>query len=187
MKKLGSYVLSTPYQKRVNDNRYDAAQRAADPRQRAGCVIDPAERAMAVFAMVLKDGRQAVLRPATDDDWQPLVRMYESFEPKRAALGLPPLDNQGEWLTEIKAACGVHWIERLVSMSPQDGGRVSARRMSRQRRPFFAGNGPLVLLATIRAADPNRISEVECRDLRRLLWISSIAVAAFCKLQALQV
>ena len=60
--------------------------------------------------MVLKDGREAVVRSATDADWQPLARMYESFEPKRAALGLPPLDNQGEWLTEIKAACGVHWV-----------------------------------------------------------------------------
>lgn len=43
------------------------------------------------------------LRRATPGDMPGLVAMYESFEPKGAALGLPPRANPGRWLADVSA------------------------------------------------------------------------------------
>jgi len=43
------------------------------------------------------------LRRATPGDMPALVAMYESFEPKGAALGLPPRANPRRWLADISA------------------------------------------------------------------------------------
>lgn len=42
------------------------------------------------------------IRPIEPGEWPALVRMYETFEPKRASFGLPPLHPE-EWLTEIRS------------------------------------------------------------------------------------
>jgi RimJ/RimL family protein N-acetyltransferase len=41
---------------------------------------------------------QPELRRLAPPDREALVLMYESFEPKRACLGLPPAKNPGQWL-----------------------------------------------------------------------------------------
>ena len=43
------------------------------------------------------------LRRATPGDMPALVAMYDSFEPKGAALGLPPRANPERWLEDVSA------------------------------------------------------------------------------------
>ncbi len=47
--------------------------------------------------------RQFELRHATAADRETLMAMYESFEPKGAALGLPPRCNTEHWLDQLSA------------------------------------------------------------------------------------
>lgn len=42
------------------------------------------------------------IRAIEPSEWPALARMYETFEPKRASFGLPPLHHPEEWLTEIR-------------------------------------------------------------------------------------
>jgi L-amino acid N-acyltransferase YncA len=44
-----------------------------------------------------------VLRRATPGDMPGLVAMYESFEPKGGAMGLPPRANPERWLADVSA------------------------------------------------------------------------------------
>jgi L-amino acid N-acyltransferase YncA len=50
-----------------------------------------------------KHGRSFMIRPAEDADRGALQRMYESFEPKRVAQGLPPArpDQIARWLDGV--------------------------------------------------------------------------------------
>lgn len=41
---------------------------------------------------------------ATPEDRQGLIEMYESFEPKGAALGLPPRKEPGRWLDSLRSS-----------------------------------------------------------------------------------
>lgn len=52
-------------------------------------------------------GRDLVVRAFEGDDFEALVRMYKSFEPKRVAQGIPPPD-----VPRI-----AHWLDRLSQKS----------------------------------------------------------------------
>ena len=52
-------------------------------------------------------GRGLVVRPFGSDDFEALVRMYKTFEPKRVAQGIPPPD-----VPRI-----AHWIDGLAQKS----------------------------------------------------------------------
>jgi GNAT superfamily N-acetyltransferase len=52
-------------------------------------------------------GRELVVRPFGGEDFEALVRMYKSFEPKRVAQGIPPPD-----VPRI-----AHWLDRLAQKS----------------------------------------------------------------------
>jgi GNAT superfamily N-acetyltransferase len=52
-------------------------------------------------------GRELVVRPFGGGDFEALVRMYKSFEPKRVAQGIPPPD-----VPRI-----AHWLDRLTQKS----------------------------------------------------------------------
>ena len=52
-------------------------------------------------------GRELVVRAFGGDDFEALVRMYKSFEPKRVAQGIPPPD-----VPRI-----AHWVDRLAQKS----------------------------------------------------------------------
>jgi GNAT superfamily N-acetyltransferase len=52
-------------------------------------------------------GRELMVRPFGGDDFEALVRMYKSFEPKRVAQGIPPPD-----VPRI-----AHWLDRLAQKS----------------------------------------------------------------------
>jgi GNAT superfamily N-acetyltransferase len=52
-------------------------------------------------------GRELVVRPFGGEDFEALVRMYKSFEPKRVAQGIPPPD-----VPRI-----AHWLDRLTQKS----------------------------------------------------------------------
>jgi RimJ/RimL family protein N-acetyltransferase len=52
-------------------------------------------------------GRELVVRPFEGADFEALVRMYKSFEPKRVAQGIPPPD-----VPRI-----AHWLDRLAQKS----------------------------------------------------------------------
>jgi GNAT superfamily N-acetyltransferase len=60
-----------------------------------------------VVSATLKGGGVVVLRQFDPGDFESLVRMYKSFEPKRVAQGLPPPD-----LPRI-----AHWLDRLARKS----------------------------------------------------------------------
>lgn len=61
-----------------------------------------------------EQGRVFVLRPLTPGDRQDLVRMYESFEPKRSAQGLPPASREAidRWL-DIVLSGGIHMLVEI--------------------------------------------------------------------------
>jgi GNAT superfamily N-acetyltransferase len=44
------------------------------------------------------------IRPATPDDRDELLAMYESFEPRPASLGLPPRVHVDEWLDRLASS-----------------------------------------------------------------------------------
>jgi RimJ/RimL family protein N-acetyltransferase len=50
-----------------------------------------------------KAGRTVYLRPYEDGDFNDLSKMYDEFEPKGRAMGLPPVqeENRHEWMTGI--------------------------------------------------------------------------------------
>lgn len=50
------------------------------------------------------DGTPWVVRPFEDDDWEPAVRMYETFPPSERAQGLPPATRSGieTWLGGLR-------------------------------------------------------------------------------------
>jgi GNAT superfamily N-acetyltransferase len=52
-------------------------------------------------------GRELVVRSLGGEDFEALVRMYKSFEPKRVAQGIPPPD-----VPRI-----AHWLDRLTQKS----------------------------------------------------------------------
>jgi GNAT superfamily N-acetyltransferase len=52
-------------------------------------------------------GRELVVRPFGNKDFEPLVRMYKVFEPKRVAQGIPPPD-----VPRI-----AHWLDQLTRKS----------------------------------------------------------------------
>jgi GNAT superfamily N-acetyltransferase len=57
--------------------------------------------------VLTRKGRELVVRPFGGDDFEALVRMYKSFEPKRVAQGIPPPD-----VPRI-----AHWLDRLAQKS----------------------------------------------------------------------
>ena len=57
--------------------------------------------------VLTRKGRELVMRQFTGKDFEALVRMYKSFEPKRVAQGIPPPD-----VPRI-----AHWIDRLAQKS----------------------------------------------------------------------
>ena len=65
-------------------------------------------------------GRELEVRPFGGEDFEALVRMYKSFEPKRVAQGIPPPD-----VPRI-----AHWLDRLAQKSQAllawDGSKVVA-------------------------------------------------------------
>jgi ribosomal protein S18 acetylase RimI-like enzyme len=65
-------------------------------------------------------GRELEVRPFGVEDFEALVRMYKSFEPKRVAQGIPPPD-----VPRI-----AHWLDRLAQKSQAllawDGSKVVA-------------------------------------------------------------
>ena len=67
-----------------------------------------------------RKGRELEVRPFSLEDFEALVRMYKSFEPKRVAQGIPPPD-----VPRI-----AHWLDRLAQKSQAllawDGGKVVA-------------------------------------------------------------
>ena len=54
-----------------------------------------------------RKGRELEVRPFSVEDFEALVRMYKSFEPKRVAQGIPPPD-----VPRI-----AHWLDRLEQKS----------------------------------------------------------------------
>ncbi len=67
-----------------------------------------------------RKGRELEVRPFSVEDFEALVRMYKSFEPKRVAQGIPPPD-----VPRI-----AHWLDRLAQKSQAllawDGSKVVA-------------------------------------------------------------
>jgi ribosomal protein S18 acetylase RimI-like enzyme len=74
--------------------------------------------AFAPVEITTRDGRKLAARAYTFGDFDALVRMYESFEPKRVAQGLPPPDTPriANWLDQLQ-----HKSRMLLAV---DGGRV---------------------------------------------------------------
>ena len=68
------------------------------------CALDVVFKPVPVRTLT---GRELVVRPFGGDDFEPLVRMYKSFEPKRVAQGIPPPD-----VPRI-----AHWLDRLTQKS----------------------------------------------------------------------
>ncbi len=45
------------------------------------------------------------VRAIEPGEWPALAHMYETFEPKRASFGVPPVSHPEDWLAEIAATC----------------------------------------------------------------------------------
>ncbi len=78
-------------------------------------------------------GRELVVRQFAGRDFQELVRMYKSFEPKRVAQGIPPPD-----VPRI-----AHWLDRLAQKS----------------EALLAWDGDLVVAHTILCPMPDNAAE----------------------------
>jgi Acetyltransferase (GNAT) family. len=75
-------------------------------------------------------GREITVRPYDPEDFEGLVRMYETFDPAQRAQGTPPLGTDGirEWLTGLLDGVNVVAIHGdrpvgHVSFVPDDTGR----------------------------------------------------------------
>lgn len=79
-----------------------------------------------------KEGRAFALRPYQPRDRQDLERMYDQFEPKRAAQGLPAVDAEARrrWLDSILAS-GEHVLVEVE-------GRLGGHGMLLPFRPGWA-------------------------------------------------
>ena len=67
--------------------------------------------------IVTQKGRELFVRQFGWKDFEPLVRMYKSFEPKRVAQGLPPPDvpRIAHWLSSLS-----HKSQSLLATREQD-------------------------------------------------------------------
>lgn len=69
--------------------------------------MEPSDAVFKPVTITTHHSRQLVLRQFGPNDFEALVRMYKSFEPKRVAQGLPPPD-----VPRI-----AHWLDRLAPKS----------------------------------------------------------------------
>ena len=63
-------------------------------------------------------GRELVVRPFSNQNFEALVRMYKAFEPKRVAQGIPPPDvpRIAHWLDQLtrKSQALLAWKDNVV-------------------------------------------------------------------------
>lgn len=55
------------------------------------------------------EGRQVVIRPLRDDDFESLVAMYDDFDPAQRAQGTPPIGTDAirDWIDDLRAGVNV--------------------------------------------------------------------------------
>lgn len=107
-----------------------------------------------------KDGRVFTVRPLSDADRPVLEAFYDSFEPKRAAQGLPPEGTQrvAHWLDRILPSgvhLGVEMEGRLVGhafLMPTDREGVSEYAIFLHQEVRGKGMGTAVNLRTAEVA-----------------------------------